>query len=273
VKRSIIEWLSSLHGKLSWGLPFHWGGGELILVAILIFGILSLGSGMVGKWIHNSGDSGLLPVTLHSLGEADYSVDEIVRIVPAIGLDIIRDLLGINEPPETGGSPEISLIATNTPSPTPTYPSIGITPENATQTSEKPESATATNRPRSTATPNLVRTATPTQTPQPTDQATLPPTWTKSPPQLTDTPIPSPTPEKKATSTPLPTQSPPTATAPIPASSTPMPSPLPAPTNTPLPTSPPQPVNTPAPGPTRSLAVTPTAKYTPGVTDGPPTLP
>ncbi|MBE9474385.1 MAG: hypothetical protein IMY85_05800, partial [Chloroflexi bacterium] len=72
VKRSINNWLTSRQMRKGWGLPFHWGGGELIVAAILIVGILSLGSGMFGRWINGAGEGGLLPVALHSLGEADY---------------------------------------------------------------------------------------------------------------------------------------------------------------------------------------------------------
>ncbi len=267
MRRAFFDWLSSRSRNRTWSLPFHWGGGELILAAILIFGILSLGSGMVGKWINATEDSGLLPVTIHSLGEADYSVDEVIRTVPVISLDIIRDLMGIFEPPETGGEPDTALIAPNTPSPTSTFPSSDFPDGTATEPIEKPESATATKPPRATATSNQIKTATPTLTSLPPDAPTLLPTETNSPPKLTAVPKPSLTQTKNATSTKLPTQSPPTATAPIPASSTPVPSPLPPPTNTQAPS--PLPVNSPTPKPTRSLEVTPTAQY-PGVTGEPP---
>ena len=180
MKWSIRDLLSSRQEKLSWGLTFHWGGGELILAAILIFGILSLGSGMFGKWFSAARDIGLLPVTLHSLGEADYSVDEFLRSVPVIGLDIIKDLLGINEPPETGGAAGIALITPGSSTPTPTSPFRGFLPETATATGENPDSATATHNPPATATSSLGRTATPT--PLWTAQATPSPTWTYSPP-------------------------------------------------------------------------------------------
>ncbi len=258
MKWSIRDLLSSRQEKLSWGLTFHWGGGELILAAILIFGILSLGSGMFGKWFSAARDIGLLPVTLHSLGEADYSVDEFLRSVPVIGLDIIKDLLGINEPPETGGAAGIALITPGSSTPTPTSPFSGFLPGTATATGENPDSATATHNPPATATSSLGRTATPT--PLWTAQATPSPTWTYSPPLLTNTPMPSTTPWINPSSTPLPTQIQPTATAPIQATNTP----LPAPTNTsfPSPTSPPE--STPIPKPTRSLTqvLTPTAEYT-----------
>jgi hypothetical protein len=283
VKRTISEFLSSRQLKLGWGLPFHWGGGEVILAAILIFGILSLGSGMFGKWIDSAGDSWLASVTLHSFAEADYSVDEILRSVPAIGLDIIRDLLGITEPPEMGGVPETVLLTPGAPTPTPTLPFSDFLPGTATATELNPDNPTATNTPPASSTPSLIRTATPTSSP--TDQTALPPTWTSSPPLLTNTPrptstpgnsstntpLPSSTPGNSATNTPVPTPIPPTATDPVPPTKTP----LPAPTNPPNPTPTPQPQIPPTPRPTRSstLAVTPTAKYTPGVTGEPPTTP
>jgi type VI secretion system secreted protein VgrG len=232
------------------------------VAAILIVGILSLGSGMFGRWINSAGEGGLLPVPLHSLGEADYGVDEITRPVPAIGLEIIQDLLGFEEPPETGGVPEIALITPGDPSPTPTptLDFIGVVPRTATPTENNLDSATATPGPRQSATPFRTAQATPT------------PTWTNSPP---DTPIPTSTPGRSATSTPMPTQVPPTATAPVPATSTPMPSQLPPPTNIPNPSPTPPQVTSDAPRPTRSSTqvITPAAHYTPAVTAETPSLP
>ena len=262
VIRSINIWLTSRQMRKGWGLPFHWGGGELIVAAILIVGILSLSSGMFGRWINGAGEGGLLPVPLHSMGEADYGVDAITRPVPAIGLEIIQDLLGIEEPPETGGLPEIAMIITSDPSPTPTptIPFIGEIPLTATPTANNLESATATKGPGQSATPF------------PTGQATPIPTSTISPP---NTPIPTSTPGINATSTPMPTQMLPTATAPIPATSKPSPSPLPQPTNTPNPSPTPLPVISATPRPTRSSTLAATAQYThtPAVTAGTPSLP
>ncbi len=272
VIRSIHIWLTSRQMRKGWGLSLHWGGGELILAAILIVGILSLGSGMFGRWINGTGEGGLLPVTLHSLGEADYGVDDISRSVPAIGLEIIQDLLGIEEPPETGGKLEIALMTPGDPSPTPTptLPFNGVIPLTATPTVNNLGSATAPPGPGQSATPFPTAQATPI----PTAQATPIPTLTNSPP---DTPMPTSTPGISATSTPIPTQIIPTATAPIPATSVPSPSPLPPPTNTPNPSPTPLPViSATPPRPTRSpytMVVTPNDEYTPVVSTGTPSLP
>ncbi len=272
MKQSIGERLSSYQGKLGRGLPFHWGGGEIVLALILILGILSLGSGMVGKWINAAGDSGILPVSLHSLSEADYSVDEIMHSVPAIGLDIIRDLLGINKPPETGRSPEIAVIIPLTPTPTSTV--FGSFPSGLTPTTEVPVNPTATDKPGSTATsiprPSASSTSLPTLNPTDT------PSWTNPPPVATNTKTPTATPGQNATNTTEPTQLPPTMIPTMVPTMVPTNTPLPAPTNTPPnPTSPPPPASSPTPHPTRSstLAVTPTAKYTPGITGEPPIVP
>ncbi len=262
MKRSLGRWLSSHQEKNRWGLPFHWKGGEIVLAAILIFGILSLGSGMIGKWINSTRDSGILPVSLHSISEADYSVDEILPAVPAIGLDIIRDLLGINNPPETGGVPEIAVIIPLTPTPNSNATASGIIPSTVTETSELPKIPTATNIPGSTETSYPQQTATPTRLP--IFSITSTPTRTSIPPSATNTQVPSSTPGKIPTKTNTPTV--PTSTA-IPTqapTSTPLPAPtntpFPAPTNTPIP----PPSGSPTPRPTRSLEITPTAKYTPG---------
>jgi hypothetical protein len=290
VKRSLNKRLTSLQLRKGWGLPIHWGGGELIVAAILIVGILSLGSGMFGRWINSAGEGGLLPVPLHSLGEADYGVDEITRPVPAIGLEIIQDLLGIEEPPETGGLPEVALITPSDPSttPTPTTTIIGVIPWTATPTENNINSATATPGPRQSATPFQTVQATPTptwvnrshDTPIPTStqgkSATSIPMPTQIPPTATaqvpatSTPLPSQLPPAPATSTPLPSQSPP-----APATSTPLPSQLPPPTSMPNPSPTPPQVTSTAPRPTRSStqAITPTAHYTPAVMAETPSLP
>lgn len=238
----------------------------MIVAVVLIIGILSLGSGMFGGWINDARGSGILPVTLHSLGEADYGVDEITRSVPVIGLEIIQDLLGIEEPPETGGVPGIALITPNEPTLTPTS-TLNINEEipwTATPTTRGVSSPTATSSPRSAPTP--------TPTPFPAVQASLTPTLTTRPP---NTQLPTSTPGISSTNTPVPTQKPPTATAPMPATNTPLPSPLPQPTNTPNPSPTPQPVEPTTARPTRSstLAVTPPAQYTPVVPAGTPSLP
>lgn len=262
VKRSIDDWLISRRMKKIWVLPFHWRGGEVIVALALIIGILSLGSGMFGRWINDARESEILPVTLHSLGEADYGVDEIARPVPVIGLEIIQDLLGIEEPPETGGLLGIALVTPNEPTPTPTLTlpiSVNIP-------------ATATPAIKDVASPTPTSSVQHSPTPLPIDQTSPTPTLTSRPP---NTSIPSSTPERSSTNTPVPTPKPPTATEPIPATNTPAPTPLPPPTNPPNPSPTPQPVEPPTALPTRSstLAVTPAEQYTPVVPAGTPSSP
>ena len=266
MKQFFNGWLSTYQGKIGRGLPFHWRGGEIVLAIVLILGILSLGSGMVGRWIDAAGDGGILPVSLHSLSEADYSVDEIFHTVPAIGLEIIRDLLGIDKPPETGGLPEIVVIITETPTPTPTTQFIGGIP---TESPEITGIATATGALGVTSTSSPPRTVTPTKLP--TIDVTHTPTWTNPPPRASYTPTPTATPGKIPTNTPEPTPQPPTTEPTI----APTDTQIPSPTDPPSPTQPPPPESSPTARPTRSstLAVTPTAKYTPGITGEPPVLP
>lgn len=268
MKQFIGEWLLSSQAKLRRGVPFHWGGGEVVLAVILIIGILSLGSGMVGKWINAAGDNGILPVSLHSLSEADYSVDEIMHSVPAIGLDIIRDLLGVDKPPETGGLPDIAVIIPKTPTATSTV--FGSFPSVITPTSDVPIVPTATKIPGSTATsyPQPSATSFGFSTQQPTATQNL----TNTPVEPTNTRFPTATSGIINTNTPEPTKPPPTPVPTIAPTFTP----VPMPTNTPpVPTQPPPPTSSPIPQPTRSstLAVTPTAQYTPGITGEPPEVP
>ncbi len=239
---------------------FQWGGGEIIVAGILIVGILSLGSGMFGKWMRASREGGLLMVDLHSFSSADYGVDEMPVSVPAIGLEIIQDLLGLKGPPETGRPAQIAQVTPGSPSPTPTLPWTGALPGTSTPGAIDPGERTATNEPRDTSTQVVKHTPTPT----PTAQV---PVGTDPPQEPSSTARPSATPTAPAaTNPPQPTN--------IPATNTPVPTPQP-PTNTPLPSPTPQPAVSPTPRPTRSstLAVTPTAKYTPAVTSGPPPLP
>ena len=252
------------------GWPFHWGGMEIVAASILSIAILSLGSGMFGKWISAAREAGLLPISLHSLSEADYSVDPLSRFVPAIGLDIIRDLLGFSGPPETEEPLGITIHTPITPSPTPT-PTIffsGDLPTQIDPTEVSPPSATPTQRITATATqsPLPFYTSTPTATHYQTDVPVVQPTETKSPPSATKTPQP--------TNNPQPTKTDPVATATqpsptdTPVGATPTLAPTKKPTEKPPPTSEPSPVYTATSRPTHSptLALTPTARYTPGVT-------
>jgi hypothetical protein len=240
---------------------FQWGGGEIILAGILIFGILSMGSGMFGKWMRASREGGLLMVDLHSFSSADYGVDEMPLSVPAIGLEIIQDLLGVRRPPQTGRPGGIALVTPNALIPTPTVPWSGELPP----TSPVPPGEnhpTPTPKPTSTPRQNLTPTAipeTPVSTkppygPSQTGQPTA--TSGSSPTSETPTKTPQP-PQPEATSTTKPGSATPTDTPPQ----------LPSPT--------PQPAFSPTPRPTRSstLAVTPTAVYTPVVSPGPPQIP
>lgn len=237
---------------------FQWGGGELIVAGILIIGILSLGSGMFGKWLRASRGEGLLMVDLHAISAADYGVDEKPVSVPAIGLAIIEDLLGLRRPFQNARPGGIALVTPVDPTPTPTLPFTGALPETSL-----PDVNNPTDEPVNTATPVTGNTATatvrvptataPHQQPGPTSQPTAT-SWS------------SPTP-RPATSTPQ-------ATIPAP-TSTPQPSPVP-PTSTPQPSPTTKPAATATPRPTRSSTqvVTPAATFTPVViSPEPPTLP
>lgn len=262
LKRSLSDWLTSRRVRKVWVLPFHWRGGELLVAFVLIMGILSLGSGMFSAWINDARGSGILPVTLHSLGEADYGVDEITRPVPVIGLEIIQDLLGIEEPPETGGLPGIALVTPYEPSPSPTS-TLPVSAE---------ISWTPTPTTKIVVSPTVPSSPTPTASPFPAAQISPTPTKTNRAP---NTSVPTSTPGISSTNTPIPTSVPPEATEPIPATNTPQPSPLPPPTEVPKPSPTPKPDDSPTARPTRSstLAVTPAEQYTPVAPAGTPSLP
>jgi hypothetical protein len=262
VKQALFSRLDNFRQRTG----FQWGGGEIILAGILIIGILSMGSGMFGRWIRSSRGSGLLMVDLHSFSAANYGVDEMPVSVPAIGLEILQDLLGMNQPPETGRPAGIALVTASIPSPTPTLPWNGTLPGSPTPGETGPEDSNPTSEPNKTATPVVVRSPTPTLN-QPLPTATSTPRVptstsqpgtnpTPAPPTSTSRPTLPPATAIPATKTPLP--------SPVPPTNTPLPSPVP-PTNLPQPSPTPQPAESPTPRPTRSstLAVTPTTKYTP----------
>lgn len=252
------------------GWPFHWGGMEIIAASILSIAILSLGSGMFGKWISAAREAGLLPISLHSLSEADYSVDPLSRFIPAIGLEIIRDLLGFSELPETEEPLGITIHTSMTPSPTPT-PTIFFSNDLPTQiepTQVLPASATPTQKVTATATqlPLPFYTYTPTETQYQTDVPVNQPTQTVSPPSATKTPQPTDNPQPTKTD-PVATTTQPSPTD-TPVGATPTIAPTIKATEKPSPTLEPSPVFTATSRPTHSptLALTPTAKYTPQVT-------
>ena len=246
---------------------------EIVAASILSIAILSLGSGMFGSWIRAAREGGLLPISLHSLVEADYSVDPLSRFVPAIGLDILRDLLGLSGPPETGEPEGLANQTPGTPSPTPTATMFysGDLPTQVNPTSQPIASVTPTQKIFPTATLSPTPHFTPSATYYQTDNPGGPPT---SPPRATKTLKPPNT----ATPSSTPINSNPTATetkispSDTPVAATPTFTPTILPTVEPSPSPPPSPENTPTSRPTHSptLALTPTAQYTPGVTDSSP---
>ena len=60
----------------------------MILLVLLVLAILRMVSVLAGQWIAAAKQEGLLPVSLHSEVNADYSVDSFTRLVPEISLDI-----------------------------------------------------------------------------------------------------------------------------------------------------------------------------------------
>jgi hypothetical protein len=247
----------------------RWGNLETILAGLTLVAILSLGSGFFGRWIIAARQAGLIPVSLHSIMNADYSVDEWLAAIPVITLDILRDLFGLAHPniPSQG-----------------TLPPFGDTP---TSTSPAAISPSPTMSPSGTPgkTPTLTYTISPTTTPSPTATSGvtfLPPTSTatsRPPENSTETPAPTPPAPSNtpATATVYPTLTSTTTVLPPPLTDTPEPTDAPVitatptepgMTNTPVPPTPVPPSATPTPRPTHAptLDLTPTEKYTPAPT-------
>jgi hypothetical protein len=231
---------------------------------------------MFGRWLIAARQAGLLPVSLHALGKADYGVDEWLRTIPPIALEILRDLFGYDEPLPSSLLPETESL-----SPTPSVTTFLV----STQTPGGPGFATpsATLSPSATPTPTSTGTATITITPlvwtatvEPTSgflpsQTMTSPPGISSPtpgPQFTSTSTEFPPTEATKTPTPppitpsnTPTIQPPTDTS-IPPPTIPPPS-----TDVPTPTLPIPPTPRPTHDPT--LDLTPTGQYTPGPTKSP----
>jgi hypothetical protein len=193
-----------------------------------------------------------LPVTLHSLLTADYSVDSFYVSFPNINLSLILDVLGDQAPEgafkgyETLQSSLLTPVASVTPlpgeftqvppsaTPTPALPGPSVTPSSIPPDTRTPTpsltpaaTGTPTEQPIYTAQPTVKLTITPTKT-----RATqVRPTSTRSS-QATQTPT-----QVPPTQAVTPTRKPPTATKPP--TPTKAPHPYPAPTKPP--TKPPYP--------------------------------
>jgi hypothetical protein len=186
-----------------------------------------------------------LPVTLHSLLTADYSVDSFYVSFPNINLSLILDVLGDRDPAQaltayqTLQSSLLTPVASVTPLPGEITPSA--TPTAPLQAPSVTPSLLPTSTPTPSPTPAVTGTATPTGLPattaQPTSKPMVTPTKaraTQKEPTRTRSPQATPTrTQAPSTQAATPTRKPPTATkAPT---STKAPHPYPGPTNPPYP--------------------------------------
>jgi hypothetical protein len=114
-------------------LSHRWGSLEIILATISLIAILSIGSGLFGKWLLAAREAGFLPVSLHAIGKADYSVDDWLKAVSPIAMDVL-ELFGINVPRETENGGFLSDNYTSTP----TTISASYTPTPTTLNSSTP---------------------------------------------------------------------------------------------------------------------------------------
>jgi hypothetical protein len=210
--------------------------------------LLALALAFFGQF--TSQDFHTLPVTLHSLLTADYSVDAFYVSFPNINLSLILDVLGDQAPAEASNdyatlqSSLLTPVATVTPLPgkitqvppsaTPTAPILGpsVTPSSI---------PTITPSPTPSLTPAMMGTGTPTDQPLYTAQPTLKPLVTPTRPRATQI---RPTSTRPPQATPTQTQAPPTqAATPTrkPPTATKAPTPTKAPHPYPAPTKPPYP--------------------------------
>jgi hypothetical protein len=253
----------------------------LLLLLLVLFSCLCWM--LVPQWYATAETSNFLPITLHSVGEADYSTDHQAYQVPIINISIIQDILSDLEPEMNDFGPRLATltavlgapISTSTPSSSgqsttivapltiiPTSPTpTGIMPIPSTQTLANVETATQT------ATLNTTNTAVSTTYPTATARPTGTPTKTKAPDR---NPVRTPTPTQTGTATPTEIFTPtPTYTSTPTSTSTPTPTETPTPTQTntatPTETFIPTPANTSTP--TNTSTQTPTETPLPTQTD------
>jgi len=271
MKTTFPRWL-----VITRNLPTRQWRWELILLVLLVLAILRMGSVLVDQWIAAARQQGLLPVSLHSEVNADYSVDSVARLVPEISLDILRDLL----PGGAGmsGLPDNPTATIVSPTITPTLvgsepPRFGGTASPTPAETGAPSAGPSNTPVLNTPTRPAGVTITPSQIP--THQITKTPAISPSPTGVTKTPKPTITPTEPSATTPPPppptTPPPPPPTTPPPPPPTTPPPPPPTTPPPPPPTTPPPPPPSDTPGPTREAtqAVTPIVDYTPEGTDLP----
>ncbi len=237
-----------------------------------------VGAFFLPQWIALSKSDTYLPIPIHSSDEADYSADSFPRMVPAVGLEILRAIIRNSDPETEDLADRLATVTTIllTPVPTATPQPATASPNNpagppggppaAPGSPTAPPTATAshTGIPTGTLGPTATPTAssTQTETPTPTRTGTLvalaTATRTAPPPHNTAIPTFTPTATYTPTDTPTATFTPtdtPTATY------TPTDTPTPTFTPTDTPTATYTPTDTPTP--TFTPTHTPTATYTP----------
>lgn len=167
--------------------PRRWG---LLLVSLVLLGILLLGLLLSYR---QAAAAELLPVSIQSQKQADYSADYGYALQPALNLEIVQEVLRDKESTNVPERVEIiqegllTLVPSATPAPTSTPTQVGPTttlPPGTTATPAQPTSilpsntalpATATVPPIPTRTPTLAASSTPSNTavntPSPTSLA------------------------------------------------------------------------------------------------------
>lgn len=228
----------------------------LAFLLILLLALTCLIITLLPQWLASAKMPTLLPVNLHSSGEADYSVDPWPRRVPGISLAILKDIILDNEPYATDLADRLATVTAVLGSPIPTMTPAFASAPTLVQTAAVP-----------TENISQIIASTATQIPNPTLSVSSTPTAARTPTVVmasSPTPEPTGTPNKV-----VPTRTP-TPTSRIPGTLTRTPTATQTltytPTNTPTVSTAPAATHTPTPTTTSTLTATPTATYTPAFT-------
>ncbi len=145
-----------------------------LLLLVSIFAMLVCA--FLPGWIQFNSSTSELPFSLHSVKEADYSIDHIMHRIPAIGLDIIEDVMRDNNVSEAEIAIRVGTLASSLLTPVPMSTgtiSVPNTPVPATPINPLP-TFSSTGSPAPTA---LVTTPNPTAIlPPPIKPTSIPPT-------------------------------------------------------------------------------------------------
>jgi hypothetical protein len=143
----------------------RWGG---ILTVVILTGICALSLLLDYQ---SATASEMLPISIQANKMADYSVDEVSALNPAVNIEIIE--AAIKDEGPTNVAARVENVRANLQTLVPTVTPTAVSTDTPMPSNEQPDfsQATATNPPPATATPRPSKTSTPNKTTPPTENA------------------------------------------------------------------------------------------------------